>query len=139
MTTSFRAFAKTIGVSHQMVSKAHQRGRLSRSIGRDGAGRPCITDVALARREWRENAVRLTQDADPVCVGVPDDNASATDLVFAALAFVIREHARETVTKWTKDGCPREVDLTALRAWLAARGYDGREDGRRRARESRHA
>ncbi len=137
--TTFRAFAKAIGVSHQAVSKAAQTGRLSRSLGRDRHGRPCIADVALARREWCDNAGQPTKDEGPDCVAAPEDDADIADMFFALLGYVILEHAPETVTKWAKDGRPREVDIAALRRWLAARGYDGATMPRPRQAEQEDA
>lgn len=57
-TVSFNAFGRLIGVSGQAVSKAVKRGRLARSVGRDGKGRRVIADVALARVEWAESTSR---------------------------------------------------------------------------------
>jgi hypothetical protein len=49
---SLRAFAKSLGVAHQTISKAVRRGRLRESVGRDGRGLPFIRNPALARKEW---------------------------------------------------------------------------------------
>lgn len=55
---SLRGFARRQGVSPQAVSKAVKAGRLSRSVGRDAAGRPVITNPELAAQEWRTRAAR---------------------------------------------------------------------------------
>ena len=49
---SVRAYAKHRGVRHSAVQRAIEVGRLSRSVVRDAKGRPSITDVAEADREW---------------------------------------------------------------------------------------
>ena len=127
--TTFRQFAKLIGVSHTIVSRAARTGRLSRSLGRDRRGRPCIADVELARREWHENVSRPPKDEGPDCIGAPEDPESIQDLFYALLGYVVAEHAPEVVTERAEDGRPTELDIAALRAWLAARGYDGQKDG----------
>lgn len=53
---SLRAFARLIGVNEKAVRRAVQSGRLTRSLGRDAAGRVVVVDIALARIEWQENA-----------------------------------------------------------------------------------
>ena len=45
-------------MSHSAVVKAVHSGRLSRSVGKDGKGRPVIADPELAIQEWRDNAVQ---------------------------------------------------------------------------------
>jgi hypothetical protein len=56
---TFAAFARRIGASRQVVSRALASGRLARSVG-IRRGRRCIVDVELALREWRENSSRVT-------------------------------------------------------------------------------
>lgn len=52
MTISLRAYARHRGINHSAVQAAIKNGRLSRSVVRDGKGRPGITDAAAADREW---------------------------------------------------------------------------------------
>src|SRR5690349_19377730 len=76
--TSVRAYAKHRGVRHSAVQRAIEVGRLSRSVARDAKGRPSITDVTEADREWeattRDNRVPLTVQAQKV-VGSADERA----------------------------------------------------------------
>lgn len=53
---SVRAFAKELGVSHVAVLKAIERGRLKHSVRVNPRGHTEIHDVALAKREWADNA-----------------------------------------------------------------------------------
>jgi hypothetical protein len=55
-TTTIRAFAKSLGVSHTAVQKAVASGRLAKSVVRDAKGRPVIVDAGLARAEWGQQA-----------------------------------------------------------------------------------
>jgi hypothetical protein len=73
---SLRALAKDLGVSHVAVGKAVKSGRLKACV-RVVDGRPEITDLEIARREWRENASRPQahrMDAPP-----PADDGQAAD------------------------------------------------------------
>jgi hypothetical protein len=66
-TEPFSAFARRVGVSRQVISRAVGSGRLARSVG-VRRGRRCIVDVELALREWRDNSSRVAyapiRDAD---------------------------------------------------------------------------
>jgi len=73
-----RAFARLLDVDEKAVRKAITRGRLSRSIRREG-GRPVIADVDLARQEWVANAARTyvrpaDPEPDPADVAAPADH-----------------------------------------------------------------
>lgn len=58
--TSLRGFARTLSVSDYAVRKAVASGRLPAScVGRDGRGRPVITDVDAAKAAWTANAAKL--------------------------------------------------------------------------------
>lgn len=60
------------GVSAEAVSKSVRVGRLRRSVGREGDGRPFIADVALANEEWETNgAARRASDAAAAAVALP--------------------------------------------------------------------
>ncbi len=52
---AIRAFARRLGVSERVVRKAIDTGRLERSVGQNGHGRPVIAHPDLAEREWRDN------------------------------------------------------------------------------------
>jgi hypothetical protein len=58
--TSLRAFARRLGHDESAVRKAVRSGRLAKSVGRDARGKPVIVDVALATKEWAENASKVT-------------------------------------------------------------------------------
>ena len=51
---TLRFFADRVGVAAGVVRKAVRTGRLDKSVAKVD-GRPMITDVVLAEREWREN------------------------------------------------------------------------------------
>ena len=61
-TVSFAAFGRSKGVTRQAVQKGFRSGRLSRSIGRDPKGRPCIANVALASSEWDRGVSQMPND-----------------------------------------------------------------------------
>lgn len=61
---SLTAFAAAVGVSQPAVTKAISRGRLKRSVGREG-GRPFIKDARLALEEWRAGGGREARPPDP--------------------------------------------------------------------------
>jgi hypothetical protein len=49
-------FARRMKVSRPVISRGVADGRLKDSVGVDSRGRPVITNVTLARREWKRNA-----------------------------------------------------------------------------------
>jgi hypothetical protein len=110
--TSFRAFAKAIGVSHQAVSKGARTGRLSASLGHDRHGRPCIADVALARREWRANASQPPPERE-----FPDVDVEA--LVIDLVEFVLVRHLPAAILSRHKDGGVDGFDSQMLADFLA--------------------
>ena len=65
---SMSEFARRMKVSRPVISRGVADGRLKDSVGVDSRGRPVITNVTLARREWKRNAsakpTNGTQDQD---------------------------------------------------------------------------
>jgi hypothetical protein len=57
--TSFTAYAKHVGVSAQMVSKAYRKGRLTKAAVVLVNGQPKIRDIAVADAEWFSSMSRL--------------------------------------------------------------------------------
>ena len=115
--TTFRAFARGLGVTHGAVSKAAQTGRLSKSIGRDANGRPFIVDAALAAREWAAGATKAPAQ--------PGADVDVEALVFDLVEFVLVNHLPEAIVSTTADGRVDRFDPRALRDWLARRREGG--------------
>jgi len=71
---SLRELARQLGVSVQAVRKGIRSGRLSASLGQTAAGKPCITDFALAKQEWTRSSrtgTGATETPAPVPVASP--------------------------------------------------------------------
>jgi phage terminase Nu1 subunit (DNA packaging protein) len=67
MSLSLRSFAKVLGVDEKAVRLGVTSGRLTAAVmGRDGQGKPVITDEGKARGEWTRNAqkARATTPAE---------------------------------------------------------------------------
>jgi hypothetical protein len=69
--TSFTAYAKHLGVTAQMVSKAYRKGRLTEAAVVLVNGQPKIRDIGVADAEWFSSMSRLPrksqQSAAPNC------------------------------------------------------------------------
>lgn len=52
---SIRKYAESRNISHVAVLKAIKTGRLSKSVTYDNAGKPKISDAAIADTEWEAN------------------------------------------------------------------------------------
>lgn len=115
--TSFRAFAKAVGVSHTVALKGAKTGRLSKSLGVDGHGKPIIADLDLAIVEWGSNAGKLPN------AGRRNDEELSEELaavLIASLRYVLSQTpARRFVTEHAHDRT--YFDAPALLAWLEAR------------------
>ncbi len=56
---SLRAFARRLGVDERAIRKGIASGRLTPAVvGRNGQGKPMITDEDKARAQWRSNAAK---------------------------------------------------------------------------------
>jgi hypothetical protein len=110
--TSLRAVARQLGVAEGAVRKAIRTGRLERSVGRDANGRPVITDLALAEREWRENR-------DPAKVRAAEgDGATAVMRRRLILAQAKREELRYQVAR--RELVPRVETQQAFVGYIVA-------------------
>ena len=130
--TSFRAFARAIGVAHSVVSKAARGGRLKHSLGYDEEGRVYIADAALARREFKENASKPQPERqrqtsrhprarrERTCGGDPFGGVDAEALVFDVIEFVLVNHVPKAILS-TEGGRVDQFDPQALHAWLRRR------------------
>lgn len=118
---SLRAFARDRGVNHSSVSKAARTGRLSACLGQDGKGRPVITDVKLAREEWRANAGRppnAGRRPEEAEAQTDDLTQETADVLVGCLRYVLHGPGRRFVTEHA-DG-RLYYDAPGLLDWLEA-------------------
>src|SRR6266436_2668618 len=144
---SLYGFARRVKVALPQVLKAVDNGRLSRSLGVDGRGKPCIKDVDLAEQEWEENRVmRKVRGLGPgsrsiVCcanvsrVWPTAAAAPKSDVTTVPLTTHTRRAHREKPTEnghrsyqpvGRRQKCPRRSPCRRQRAKDYARGGRGR-------------
>jgi hypothetical protein len=97
------AFARELGVDRVQVTKAIASGRLAASVGRNSRGGPCISDVALAKKEWAENVKGQTGGAQSVSLAEWNRRLTAEKTRAATLANDQREGSLMPVEIYERD------------------------------------